>query len=71
MSESIGWGTGEVPCTAKPPECELAFQFYYSKPFYFNFISHKNLVRTLTLNSTLPSFFFSFVNDISDCCKSF
>ena len=66
---NLGWGTGEVPCTAKPPqECELAFQFYYSKPFDFNFI---NLVRTLTLNSTLPSFFFSFVNDISDCCKSF
>lgn len=61
MSESIGWGTGEVPCTAKPPqECELAFHFYYSKPFDFNFISHKNLVRTLTLNSTLASFFLFF-----------
>ena len=41
----------------------------YSKPFDFNCISHKNLVRTLTLNSTLASF--SFVNDISDCFKSF
>ena len=61
MSESLGWGTWEVPYTAKPPqECELAFQFYYSKPFDFNGIFHKKSLENFNFN----------INDISDCGKS-